>query len=73
MAIYTIVSRTEFPSIDPARMGMVDVAYVYHDERFQTVMFQIPKGEDTPERVEEELRKAIVVAAGGGAKKIEIE
>lgn len=73
MARYTRVSRVEFPSIDPARQGMIDVAYVYHDERFATVMFQIPKEEDSQERVQEELQKAVEMAAGAGAQTIEIE
>ena len=73
MPVYNRVSRTEFPSIDPARTGQIDVAYVYHDERFQTVMFQMPKGEDTPERVQEELQKAVELAAGAGPQTIEIE
>jgi len=73
MPRYTRVARQEFPSTDPARQGKVDVAYVYMDERFQTVMVQIGIEEDTPERVEQELVKRAEQAAGAGPETIEIE
>lgn len=73
MPRYTRVARQEFPSTDPARQGKVDVAYVYMDERFQTVMVQLGIEEDSPERVEEELVKSAAQAAGAGAETIEIE
>ncbi len=72
MARYTRVARQEFPSTDPARRGAIDVAYVYMDERFQTVMIKLPADQDTPERVAEELRKRATAAEGAGPAEIEI-
>lgn len=73
MPRYTRVARQEFPSTNPARQGKVDVAYVYMDERFQTVMVQLALEDDSPERVQEELVKRAEQAAGAGAEVIEIE
>ena len=72
MPRYTRVARQEFPSTDPARQGRIDVAYVYMDERFQTVMVRIPLEEDSPERVAEALRDRAAAAAAGGPTEIEI-
>ncbi len=72
MAKYTRVARQEFPSTDPERRGVVDVAYVYMDERFQTVMIKLPLSEDTPERVMEELKKRATAAESAGPAEIEI-
>lgn len=72
MARYTRVARQEFPSTDPARRGAIDVAYVYMDERFQTVMIKLPLSEDTPARVAEELKLRAEAAEGAGAAEIEI-
>lgn len=72
MAIYTRVARQEFPSTDPARRGAVDVAYVYMDERFQTVMIKLALDEDTPERVEAALRERATAAEAAGPREITI-
>ena len=72
MPRYTRVARQEFPSTSSERVGKIDVAYVYMDERFQTVMIQVPREEDTPERIREELRKAATAAAGGGEELVEV-
>lgn len=69
---YTRVARQEFPSTDPARVGRIDVAYVYMDERFQTIMITIPIEEDTEPRVLEELHKRVEAAAGAGPAEIEL-
>jgi len=73
MPRYTRVARQEFPSTDPARQGKIDVAYVYMDERFQTIMLQLHSEDDSPERVQEELVARAKQAAGAGAQTIEIE
>jgi len=70
MPTYRRVARQEFPSTDPLRRGMVDVAYVYMDEHFQTVMIQIPIEQDSPARVQEELLKRARAAEAGGAEEI---
>ena len=72
MARYTRVARQEFPSTDPGRTGKMDVAYVYMDERFQTVTVRLPLEEDTNERVAELLRERVVHAEGAGPPEIEI-
>lgn len=72
MPVYTRVARTEAPSTDPARLGKIDVSYVYMDDRFQSLMFTIPVEEDNEARVLEELRKAAGRAAGAGPAKVEI-
>jgi len=72
MAKYTRVARQEFPSTDPARVGKTDVAYVYMDERFQTVMIQMPIEEDSAERVKEELQKRAAAAKAGGEPEVTI-
>jgi len=72
MAKYTRVSRHEFPSTDPTRIGQMDVAYVYHDELFQTVAIRFPLAEDSPEKVREELRKRAAAADAGGEQTVEI-
>lgn len=72
MATFTRTARHEFPSTDPARRGAIDVAYSYMDEHFQTFMLRIPLDQDTPERIVEELRKAVARADAGGTKTIEI-
>jgi len=50
----------------------MDVAYVYMDERFQTVTVRLPLEEDTNERVAELLRERVVHAEGAGPPEIEI-
>ncbi len=72
MPKYRLVSSNEFPSIDPARIGKVDVAYVYMDENFQTVSFRVPLEEDSDERVHEELRKKAAARARGGAREYDV-
>ena len=72
MARYTRVARQEFPSTDPGRTGKMDVAYVYMDERFQTVTVRVPLEEDTNERVITLLRERISHAEGAGPPEIEI-
>ncbi len=72
MARYTRVARQEFPSTDPARVGAVDVAYVYMDERFQTVMIKLPLSEDNAVRVAEELKKRAEAVESAGPAEIEI-
>jgi len=72
VATYTRRARQEYPSTDPARRGATDVAYVYVDDRFQTFMIKLPLEEDTPERVQEELRKRVEAAAAAGAMQIEL-
>ena len=70
MATYRRVARQEFPSTDPTRRGLVDVAYVYMDEHFQTVMVQVPLEQDSPARISEELQKRAKAAAEGGAMEV---
>ena len=70
MPRYQRVARQEIPSADVARRGLIDVAYVYMDERFQTVMLTIPLEQDSPQRVQEELEKRVRAAAAGGPPEI---
>jgi len=70
MPTYTRVARQEFPSTDPTRRGLIDVAYVYMDERFQTVMITVPIEQDSPARVQELLLERARAAAAGGPEKI---
>jgi len=72
MPTYRRVARQEFPSTDPNRRGAIDVAYVYMDERFLTVLIRMPLAADTPERVQELLRVRAAAAAAGGAEEIEV-
>ena len=72
MAKYTRVTRQEYPSTDPARMGQTDVMYVYQDEFFQTVSIRFPLEEDSAERVREELRKKAQQLEAAGPREIEI-
>jgi len=71
MAHYTRVARQEFPSTDPTRPGKIDVAYVYMDERFQTIMVTVPLEDDNQERVTAELRARAEAAKGAGPEAIE--
>lgn len=73
MPRYTRAARQEFPSTDPARQGKIDVAYVYTDERFQTIMIQLPLEEDNAERVQEELVIRVEQAAVAGPDHIDLE
>lgn len=72
MPTFTRRARQEYPSTDPARRGAVDVAYVYVDEHFQTYMIKVPLEDDTPEKVQEELRKRVASAEAAGPATIEI-
>ena len=72
MPTYKLLNRQEFPATDPLRRGLVDVTYIYMDERFQTVQVTLPLEEDRPERVEEELRKKAAHAAAAGPAEIVI-
>lgn len=73
MPVYNRVARQEFPSTDPNRTGKIDVAYVYMDEQFQTIMIQLPLEEDTEDRVKEELAKRAEAAAGAGPGQVTLE
>lgn len=73
MPRYTMIGRNEFPSTDPERRGMLDVVYAYQDERLSTIIIKIPVEEDSPERVEEELRKRVAASREAGPRQIEIE
>jgi hypothetical protein len=70
MATFKMVGRNEFPSTDPARLGKTDVAYVYMDEALKTITIILPTEDDTPEKVEEELRKKAAAAATAGPREI---
>jgi len=72
MAVYRMIGRNEFPSTDPARIGKMDIAYAYMDESLRTIMIILPAEEDTPERVEAELRKRAEAAAAAGPKEVTI-
>jgi len=72
MAVFKQVGRNEFPSTDPTRVGKIDVAYAYMDENMRTITFFVPLEEDSPERVEAELRKRVEHAAGAGPKEVSI-
>jgi|GEM_PF-4308372 len=72
MPRYTMVGRNEFPSTDPARVGKMDIAYAYMDETMKTIMIILPVEEDTPGRVEAELRKRVEAATKAGPREIEI-
>jgi hypothetical protein len=72
VATYKLIGRNEFPSTDPARMGKTDVAYAYMDESLKTIMIMVPLEEDTPERVERDLRARVEAAATAGPKEISI-
>jgi hypothetical protein len=72
VAKYTLLTRNEYPSTTPERQGMMDVVYVYMDERTRTVTFTIPRDEDNPERVKQELVEAQVREAAGGPAVVEI-
>ncbi len=73
MPTYRQIGRNEFPSTDPTRVGKMDVAYVYMDERLQTIMIQFPLEEDTAEKVVEELRVRAERAAAAGPTEVVIE
>lgn len=72
MAVFTKVTRNEFPATDPTRRGQFDVAYVYMDDRFQTVTIIIPLSEDNEENIRAKLREAAERAAAAGPPTIEI-
>jgi len=72
MAKFQMIGRNEFPSTTATRVGKTDVAYAYMDETMKTITFFIPLEEDTPERVEAELRKAVERATTAGPKEIVI-
>ncbi len=72
MATYTKVTRQEFPATDPTRRGQFDVAYVYMDERFQTVTIIIPLSDDNAETITAKLREASERAEAAGPATIEI-
>lgn len=72
MATYNLIGRNEYPSTDPTRIGKMDIAYAYMDESLRTIMIILPAEEDTPARVEEELRKRAAAAAAAGPKTVTI-
>lgn len=72
MATYNLISRNEFPSTSPQRMGKTDVAYVYMDESMHTIMITLPSEEDSPEAVEKKLRERIAAASTAGPKQISV-
>jgi len=72
MPTYNLIGRNEFPSTDPARVGKMDIAYAYMDETLRTIMIILPAEQDTPERVEEELRARAAAAAAAGPKTVTI-
>jgi hypothetical protein len=72
MPTYNLIGRNEFPSTDPTRVGKMDIAYAYMDETLRTIMIILPSEEDTPERVEAELRKRAAAAAAAGPKTVTI-
>jgi hypothetical protein len=67
-----MIGRNEFPSTKPERIGKMDIAYAYMDESLRTIMIILPAEEDTPERVEAELRKRAESAAAAGPKEVTI-
>lgn len=73
MPRYTLIGRNEFPSTDPGRQGKMDVVYAYQDERLSTIIIKVPLEEDTPARVEEELRKRVEAAREAGPREVTIE
>lgn len=72
MARYTRVARHEFPSTEPARRGKVDVAYVYADERMETINVRLPLEEDTEENVIRLLREQVERAAHAGPQAVDL-
>ncbi len=72
MTTYNLIGRNEYPSTDPQRIGKMDIAYAYMDESLRTIMIILPAEEDTPARVEEELRKRAAAAAAAGPKSVTI-
>lgn len=72
MATSTRVARHEFPSTEAARVGKTDVAYVYMDERFQTITFTLPIEDDNPDNVKTLLAERAAAAEGAGPATIEI-
>ena len=72
MPLFTQVGRNEFPSVVSTRVGKIDVAYAYMDENMRTITFMIPLEEDTPERVEKDLRMRIEHAAAAGPREISV-
>lgn len=73
MPRYTLIGRNEFPSTDPSRQGKMDVVYAYQDERLSTIIIKVPLEDDTPARVEEELRKRVEAAREAGPREVTIE
>lgn len=73
MSIFTLIGRNEFPSTKPERTGKMDVVYAYQDERLQTIIIQMPLEEDSPERVEAELRSRVEAAKTAGPRQVTIE
>jgi hypothetical protein len=72
MARLQQMSRQEFPSTDPTRRGMTDVAYSYMDERFQTFMVTVPIEDDNEETVIALVQEKITAAESAGPKVIEL-
>lgn len=72
MTTYKMVGRNEFPSTDPTRLGKSDVAYAYMDESLRTIMIMIPLEEDSPERVEAELRRRAEAATVAGPREVTV-
>jgi len=72
MPRFTKVARHEFPSTEPERRGKIDVAYVYADERFQTVNIRLPLEEDTEENVRRLLREQVERAERAGPEVVEL-
>ncbi|MDP2324165.1 MAG: hypothetical protein Q8N51_09060 [Gammaproteobacteria bacterium] len=72
MTTYNLIGRNEYPSTDPQRIGKMDIAYAYMDESLRTIMIILPAEEDTPARVEDELRKRAAAAAAAGPKSVTI-
>jgi hypothetical protein len=68
-----LLNRNEFPSTDAKRQGMVDVAYVYIDDRMRTTMITLPLEEDTLENVKAKLKEHLARAAAGGPTTVTLE
>ena len=62
---WTQVARNEFPTLDRNRIGQIDVAYVFVNERNERVLIMLALASDSPERLQEELdRRAELLATG---------
>lgn len=73
MPTYNKIGRNEMPSVDPERIGKMDVIYAYQDDRLNSIVFTIPLEDDTDERVAEELRSRVKHAETAGPAAIEVE